>query len=534
MDRKAAYASLVEGVQHFDFTGESIPCNLIVTGDDAFPVAVTPSGDVMIAVSRYGKGRMVVLPHEVYMMIPRFTRFIQNAVNWLKPSPDALVGLQSSLGYSATELSCTGSKVKVNDTYIEGMGVYCMSAYDDTQAAELLSFVKEGGGLLIAGHAWHWSYSHTTENVIFSFNGNKITSAAGIYFTTEYGQRIVCPVQSEIPTSSLAVSEEYKTKFLESVFLFLKQGVGSIDSLTMFLLTADKEHMEQDYKKIRSMIEEATQSVSKAETVSKYQLANVDEKYLVLTTEKSNLEREKTNKTTELNNLKTSLASHNENLTNSRHALEEANRHKQTAQRDLDNARAKYYQEEEKRNIGIGLMFIPFVGPIIGGTMIGISQTAMNNAADVTRNAEAAVSQWTAEVNNYTIKVSRYRDLINGKQNEISNTRSHLQEIDCTLQQLSQKRTATAEVQKKLRDATHFLSTLAGRVQVAEVQTRSVLLFDPLITILEDISQHIDQLSGNEKYQLLYQQDIKPMIDRLKENNPKLKAICNTGDGQFY
>ncbi|RXM90980.1 TRPM8 channel-associated factor-like [Acipenser ruthenus] len=205
MDHKAAYASLVEGVQHFDFTGESIPCNLIATGDDAFPVAVTPSGDVMIAASRYGKGRMVVLPHEVYMMIPRFTRFIQNAVNWLKPSPDALVGLHSSLGYSATELSSTGTKVKINDTYIEGMGVYCMSAYDDTQAAELLSFVKEGGGLLIAGQAWHWSYSHTTENVFFSFNGNKITSAAGIYFTTEYGQRIVCPVQSEIPTSSLAV-----------------------------------------------------------------------------------------------------------------------------------------------------------------------------------------------------------------------------------------------------------------------------------------------------------------------------------------
>lgn len=323
-------------------------------------------------------------------------------------------------------------------------------------------------------------------------------------------------------------------KFLESVFLFLKQGVGSIDSLTMFLLTADKDHMEQDYKKIRSMIEEATQSMSKAETASKYQLAKVDEKYLVLTTEKSNLERDQTNKKTELNNLKTSLASHNENLENSRRALEVANQHKETAQRDLDNARAWYRQEEEKRNIGIGLMFIPIIGTIIGGTMIGISQTAMNNAADVVRNAEAAVNKWRGEVSNYSNKAARCSDLVNGKQNEISSTMSHLQEINFTLQQLSQKRTAAAEVQKKLRDATHFLSTLAGRVKVAEVQTRSVLFFDPLITILEDITQHIDQLSGNEKYRLLYQQDIKPMIDRLKENNPKLKAICNTGGGQFY
>ncbi|XP_058865749.1 uncharacterized protein LOC131707326 [Acipenser ruthenus] len=292
--------------------------------------------------------------------------------------------------------------------------------------------------------------------------------------------------------------------------------------------------MEQDYKKIRSMIEEATQSVLKAETVSKYQLAKVDEKYLVLTTQKSYLEREQTNKITELTNLKTRLASHNENLVTSRHALEKAYQHEQTAQQDLDNARAKYCEEEQKRNIGIGLMFIPIIGPIIGGTMIGISQTAMNNAADVTRHAEAAVSQWRSEVSNFSNAVARCSDLVNGKQNEISSTSSRSQEIDCTLQQLSQKRTATAEVQKKLRDATHFLSTLAGRVQVSEVQTRSVLFFDPLITILEDISQHIDQLSGNEEYQLLYQQDSKPMIDRLKENNPKLKAICNTGDGKFY
>ncbi|MBN3276898.1 TCAF factor, partial [Polyodon spathula] len=539
MDRKAAYASLVEGVQHFDFTGESIPCNLIVTGDDAFPVAMTPKGDVMIAASQYGKGRMVVMSHENYMTFPRFAKFIRNAVNWLKPSPDALVGLHSSLQLLATELSSTGTKVKINNAYIEGMGVYCMNAYDDTQAAELLSFVKEGGALLIGGQAWHWSYSHTTENVFFSFNGNKLTSAAGIYFTTEYGQRIICPVQSEIPTSSLAVrsqmavesSDEYKKKFLEAVFLFLKEGVSSVESLTVFLLTADKDHMEQEHDEIRRMIEEATQSVSKAEMVAKYQLAKVDEKYLVFTTEKSDLESEQTMKNMELNNLNTILVCHNQNLEYSKQSLETSYRQQRTAQQNLDSARARYHDEEKKRNIGIGLMFIPFIGTIVGATMVGVSQTAMNNAAELVKNAGAAVNKFRNEVSNYSNKVAEYTNLVTCKQNEISNTSSRLGAIKSKLQQLSQKRAATAEVQKKLRDATHFLSILAGRVQVAEVQTRSVLFFDPLITILEDISQHIVQLSGNEKYQLLYQQDIKPVIDRLKENNPKLKAICSTGEG---
>ncbi|RXM94091.1 hypothetical protein EOD39_18379 [Acipenser ruthenus] len=329
---------------------------------------------------------------------------------------------------------------------------------------------------------------------------------------------------------------EYKSKFLEAVFLFLKEGVDTIDSLTVFLLAVDKEHMEQDHEKIRKMIEEADQSMSKAETAAQCQLVMVDEEYLGLTREKGSLECERTNKTTEVKNLKTTLASRNTILENSRHALEIAKRERQNAQQNLDQERAKYQEEEIKRNIGIGLLFIPLIGPIVGGTMIGVYQASMNNAMDVVKHAEAAEHKWGNEASNYSSKVTKYKDLVINMEKEISNTNSVLEEIDSKLQQLSQKRIAIADVQEKLRAATNFLSTLAGRVKVSEVQTRTVLFFDPLITILENISQHIVQLSGNVKYQLLFQQDIKPMINKLEESNLKLKAISKD-EGlamQFY
>ncbi|XP_033912956.3 TRPM8 channel-associated factor homolog [Acipenser ruthenus] len=229
MDCKAAYASLVEGLECFDFTGDSVPGRLVLIGGDAFPVAMTTNGDVLIAASRYGKGRMVVLSHEAYMKDPRFAKFIRNAVNWLKPSPGALVGVHSSLDSLATELSSTGTKVKLSKDYNAGMGVYCMDAYVDTQVAELVSFVKQGGGLLIGGQAWHWSYLHQTEDVFFSFNGNKITSVAGVYFTAEYGQTIVCPVRSEIPRSWLAVPNPRGVNHTTDYMRSLLNGVNDFN-----------------------------------------------------------------------------------------------------------------------------------------------------------------------------------------------------------------------------------------------------------------------------------------------------------------
>ncbi|KAL4601629.1 hypothetical protein GN956_G25718, partial [Arapaima gigas] len=181
MNFEAVYKNLVRGVEKFHFEGSAVPCQLLLAGDMAVPVASGPTGQVLIAASRYGDGRVVVMGHEEYMQDPKFHQFLQNAIKWLKPQQDAVVGVCKK-PQLANHLSKTGSKVKSLHRYDGSVGVFCCDAYDDHQAAELVEFVKGGGGLLIGGQAWHWAYTHK-EDVLHSFPGNKITGVAGIYFT---------------------------------------------------------------------------------------------------------------------------------------------------------------------------------------------------------------------------------------------------------------------------------------------------------------------------------------------------------------
>uniref|UniRef100_A0A493T2I4 Uncharacterized protein n=1 Tax=Anas platyrhynchos platyrhynchos TaxID=8840 RepID=A0A493T2I4_ANAPP len=81
-----------------------------------------------------------------------------NAVEWLKPSPAALVGSHHRLDSLSQLLLGAGIKVEAGVALSTHHGVYCMDAYDSTQAKDVVCFVKEGGGLLIGGQAWHWGW----------------------------------------------------------------------------------------------------------------------------------------------------------------------------------------------------------------------------------------------------------------------------------------------------------------------------------------------------------------------------------------
>ncbi|KAG8138478.1 hypothetical protein E2320_004410, partial [Naja naja] len=181
MDPQNSYHSLVRGILSIDVTGDFNPCELLLTGDQAFPVLVDSKGQVLIAASQYGKGRMVVTAHESMLMLPQFLLFIKNALTWLRPSPTALIGVHRSLDALSKLLLSNGIKVQSDATPGDSLGVFCRDAYENVQADELVEFVKQGGGLLIGGQAWHWSYQHGKEAVLVRFPGNLLTSVAGVH-----------------------------------------------------------------------------------------------------------------------------------------------------------------------------------------------------------------------------------------------------------------------------------------------------------------------------------------------------------------
>ncbi|XP_030333930.1 TRPM8 channel-associated factor 2 isoform X1 [Strigops habroptila] len=229
MKPSATYEMLVDGVGPWDFTGGFVPCELLLVGEDAYPVLVSSKKQVLIAVSQYGKGRMVVVSHEGILKDSKFFRFLTNAVEWLKPSPEALVGVHPRLDSLSQLLLRAGTKVQVGAELTPSLGVYCMEAYDCTQAKDLVGFLKGGGGLLVGGQAWHWASRHGKEKVLFEFPGNQVTSVAGVYFTGNAVEKGIFKVAKKIPKIPLIVPHQAN---LSRDAEFLLNGVLELDLVT--------------------------------------------------------------------------------------------------------------------------------------------------------------------------------------------------------------------------------------------------------------------------------------------------------------
>lgn len=206
MAREKDYYSLMYGLQELDFQGKAVPSDLVLIGEHAFPLAMNPRGQVLMAASHYGQGRIVVLGHEEYLT--RFPGLVENALMWLMPcTGDAgIVGIQGSLRSVAENLNYCPIKTELGDFRNE-LAIYITDAYSvETGAKDLVAFLKAGGGLIIAGQACSWSHDHPQENTLKNFPGNKVCSVAGIYFSELPGEIGNFPVPRNIPTSWLSVS----------------------------------------------------------------------------------------------------------------------------------------------------------------------------------------------------------------------------------------------------------------------------------------------------------------------------------------
>uniref|UniRef100_A0A9L0JV77 Uncharacterized protein n=2 Tax=Equus TaxID=9789 RepID=A0A9L0JV77_EQUAS len=200
-----AFEALMNGVTSWDVPKDPIPSELLLIGEAAFPVMVNDKGQVLIAASSYGQGRLVVVSHEGYLLDAGLAPFLLNAVGWLCPSPGATVGVHPSLASLVNILQASGVEAQSQPELGDALGVYCISAYNDSMTPELIQFVKRGGGLLIGGQAWYWASQHGRDKVLSRFPGNQVTSVAGVYFTDTYGDRGRFKVSKKVPKIPLHI-----------------------------------------------------------------------------------------------------------------------------------------------------------------------------------------------------------------------------------------------------------------------------------------------------------------------------------------
>lgn len=201
----ATFEALMNGVTSWDIPDDSVPCELLLIGEASFPIMVNDVGQVLIAASSYGRGRMVVASHEDFLVESQLFVFLVNAVGWLRSSSESTIGVHSSLAPLVKILESCGIESKIEPEVNDSLGVYCIDAYNETMTDKLLQFVKRGGGLLIGGQAWDWDNPGEDDRVLFSFPGNLVTSVAGVYFTDNKADTNCYKVSKKMPKIPILV-----------------------------------------------------------------------------------------------------------------------------------------------------------------------------------------------------------------------------------------------------------------------------------------------------------------------------------------
>ena len=86
---------------------------------------------------------------------------------------------------------------------------------------------------------------------------------------------------------------------------------------------------------------------------------------------------------------------------------------------------------------------------------------------------------------------------------------SKIHETKAKLRGVSVKREVVADVQTKMRRAVHQVGLLCGVGSVAELLTRRLILLEPVMKVMEEMTTALGQITGDD---LLHTEGIKNLM----------------------
>lgn len=314
----------------------------------------------------------------------------------------------------------------------------------------------------------------------------------------------------------------------------LQEGIESICSISTSLFDAHVDHNTGkcfDYEQIRKHIAHADQCLNRSEKMSEEKLRSLDESIERLLKKKECGVQKQKEKNIAMNKLHTHKTSAEEMLNISKAALEQAGKNLSSEKEALEKEKARMNSSAVLTGVGAGLLVIPVAGWIAGpivmyGGVCGIHD-AINGINSAVNNIEKAESQ----LREYTSKVSNYQSRISELQNDIKITNKELTKIQEEIEGLKQHLVEIAEIQKTVRQAVHLLSVLSGRVAVLEKQTQRLIIWVPVMKVMEDVMKAALKIAEN---QFFYSRGLPGIINTLRENMDRILAICNSPSNSEY
>ena len=205
-DLAADQNELLSGMGETSWNGWPSP--ILPIGEWSFPLAYAEGGYTsripVISASHVGKGRMVGYGHESWVSGGSGQTeedFSLKVVEWVC-GPEADVGLAYGAGFDGfkDELEADGHVVHLSVTPENLSGLDCLldefwNGHDDEDNENIISFLMDGGGVVMGGHAWYWSYSNS--DLAHNYPGNKIAQETGLFVSDAWGYNDVD--MSEIP-----------------------------------------------------------------------------------------------------------------------------------------------------------------------------------------------------------------------------------------------------------------------------------------------------------------------------------------------
>lgn len=179
-------------------------------------------------------------------------------------------------------------------------------------------------------------------------------------------------------------------------------------------------------------------------------------------------------------------------------------------------------------------MICSWVSPLlfISGPVVAVAGAIdMDQASSAVDTAREQVDRYESQIRTNESNVSTFENLISKAERDIRDADCKLHQTNTTLQHLSGRREVLADVQNKMRTAVNRLGVLAGVGSVAELQTRHLVLLEPLVKVLEQMTTALDQMTGKE---LLTTRDIKRLVRCMKRNQKELKCLADANQKADY
>ena len=189
-DLDADWSDITAGVSSIDY-GSSWPSLIIPFGDWSFPIGLDWDDRPIISAGHVGMGKIVGYGHET--MVKRTSgdegTLSMNALQWACDD-GTNVALASDFNSWKSELEAEGYSVVTSATPDDLVGMDCFvgefwNGWSESQDRKVEQFMQGGGGVILGGHAWYWSYSNS--DAAHNYPGNQISRISGLMVSTSPG-----------------------------------------------------------------------------------------------------------------------------------------------------------------------------------------------------------------------------------------------------------------------------------------------------------------------------------------------------------